>query len=115
LGTDSKIGGLLMKLYHAAPKETMMEIIANGCELKPSGWEGVVYLAGPLPAHAAVFIALRNHKEIWIAEIDSEDLDPEKLSESFDHSARFFPEDLEAFCYEGTIKIDIDKMYTVEV
>lgn len=115
MGTDSKIGGLLMKLYHAAPKETMEKIIATGCELKPSGWERVVYLAGPLPAHAAVFIALRGAKEIWIAEIDSEDLDPEKLTESFDHNASYFPEDLEAFCYEGTIKIDIDNIYTVEV
>ena len=104
-----------MKLYHAAPKETMENIIATGCELKPSDWERVGYLAGPLPAHAALFIALRGAKEIWIAEIDSEDLDPEMLTESFDHSASFFPEDLEAFCYEGTIKIDIDKIYTVEV
>ena len=103
-----------MKLYHAAPKETMEEIIATGCELKP-GIDGVVYLAGPLPAHAAVFVALRGAKEIWIAEIDSEDLDPEKLGESFDHSARFFPEDLESFAYRGTVAVDIDKMYTVEV
>ena len=102
-----------MKLYHAAPKETMMEILADG-ELKP-GSDGVVYLAGPLPAHAAMFIALRGVKEIWIAEIDSEDLDPEKLEESFDHSARFFPEDLEAFTYRGTVAVDFDNIYTVEV
>ena len=104
-----------MKLYHAAPKETMMEILAEGGEIKPSDWEKVVYLAGPLPAHAAMFIALRGVKEIWIAEIDSEDLDPEKLEESFDHSASFFPEDLEAFTYRGPVAVDFDNIYTVEV
>jgi len=99
-----------MKLYHAAPKETMMEILADG-ELKP-GIDGVVYLAGPLPAHAAMFIALRGVKEIWAVEIDSDELDPEKLEESSDHAAAFFPEDLEAFAYDGTIEIGDNEVWS---
>jgi hypothetical protein len=124
-------------LYHATWPGHEADIAVNG--LVP-GSDGVVYLAGPELAHAAVFLAIRpgefkghkkviiggetvmvpdyeEHEKLVVFKIPRSALDPEKLSESFDHSASFFPDDLESFVYDGTIDVfalDCD-MYEVEL
>jgi len=113
-------------LYHATWPTRFDPITENG--LQP-GMDGCVYLAGPTPAHAATFIALRGgeftgyteievdgqthklpqfaqHDEIFVIEVPFDALDPALLKESFDHSASFFPEGTESFQYGGEIPYD---------
>tara|TARA_Y100000758_G_scaffold284028_1_gene233225 strand:+ start:398 stop:793 length:396 start_codon:yes stop_codon:yes gene_type:complete len=116
----------MAEIYHATWPSKVNDILEEG--LKP-GFDGCVYLAGPLPAHAATFVALRGgefdgteeieingkmetvpkmiqHDKIFVFSVESDDLDPDLLHESFDHSATFFPEGTESWLYNGPIHPD---------
>jgi hypothetical protein len=107
------------RYYHATWDIHLPSIMEFG--LRP-GPDGCVYMAGPLPAHAATFLAIRGGptdwtmdengkwqphqveaKKIYVFTIFEDDLKPELLHESFDHSPAFFPEGTEAVYYDGTI------------
>ena len=107
------------RFYHATWDVHVESIMEFG--LRP-GPDGCVYMGGPLPAHAAIFLAMRGGptdwelaedgkwqphqveaKKIYVFTIFEDDLKPELLHESFDHSAAFFPEGTEAVYYNGTI------------
>ncbi len=116
----------MAEIFHATWPSKVDQIIEEG--LQP-GIDGCVYLAGPLPAHAATFVAIRggefdgyeeveidgkiekfpkmvNHDKIFVFSVDTDDLDPELLRESTDHSHAFFPEGTESWCYDGPIDPD---------
>jgi hypothetical protein len=111
------------KIYHATWPSKADQILEEG--LTP-GFDGCVYLAGPLPAHAAQFVAIRGgefdgmqeveidgktekfpkmvqHDTIIVFEVDTNDLDLELLHQSNDHSHAFFQEDTESWYYDGSI------------
>jgi len=111
------------EIYHATWPSKVSNILEEG--LTP-GVDGCVYLAGPLPAHAAQFVAIRGgefdgmeemeidgkiekfpkmiqHDTIIVFEVDTNDLDPELLHESTDHSHAFFQEATESWYYDGSI------------
>ena len=100
----------MAEIYHATWPSKVSDILEEG--LKP-GIDGCVYLAGPLPAHAATFVAIRGgefdgmeevevdgkmekfpkmiqHDTIFVFSVDTNDLDPELLHESTDHSQPSF-------------------------
>jgi hypothetical protein len=107
------------RFYHATWDIYLESVLEFG--LRP-GPDGCVYMAGPLPAHAATFLAMRGgpvdwslneENEWWPTSLEAEkiyvftifedDLKPELLHESFDHSAAFFPKDTKAVFYNGQI------------
>tara|TARA_B100000686_G_scaffold345355_1_gene429796 strand:+ start:2391 stop:2780 length:390 start_codon:yes stop_codon:yes gene_type:complete len=107
------------KYYHAAWDKHLDSILEFG--LRP-GPDGCVYMAGPEPAHAAQFLALRGGPTNWelneegkmwpvqekadkiyVFTIYIDDLDMDKLHESFDHNANFFPPETEAVYYDDAI------------
>lgn len=112
-----------VSLYHAAWESKLDSILTNG--LLP-GPDGCVYIAGPLPAHAAQFVAMRpdydgfkeieidgemvnmlnmlDSKIVYAFKIDVDRLDPSLLHESGDHSPAFFNEDTQSFMYDGKIE-----------
>ena len=115
-----------VNLYHAAWESKLDSILESG--LLP-GCDGCVYLAGPLPAHAAQFVAMRpdydpsnpfkeieidgemvkmpnmlDSKTVYAFEIDVDRLDPSLLHESGDHNPAFFNEDTQSFMYNGKIE-----------
>lgn len=112
-----------VSLYHAAWESKLDSILTNG--LLP-GPDGCVYLAGPLPAHAAQFVAMRpdcdgikeieidgekvrvpnllDSKTVYAFEIEVDRLDPDLLHESGDHNPAFFNEDTQSFMYDGKIE-----------
>jgi hypothetical protein len=115
-------------LYHATWPTHLGSIMQKG--LQP-GSDGCVYLAGPKPAHAATFIAIRGgefdgytevevdgktatipnfvqHDHIYVIEIPVDELDPTKLGESGDHSPAAFPADTESYTYDGEIPYNFD-------
>ena len=73
-----------MRFYHAAPKETMMKIYAEGV-LKKS-WDGVVYMCKD-PIDACKFLAIRGMRQMSVIELE---LDEKEVEESHDHSETFF-------------------------
>lgn len=81
-----------MRFYHAAPKETMMKIYAEGV-LKKS-WDGVVYMCKD-PIDACKFLVIRGMRQMSVIELE---LDEKEVEESHDHSETFFKckEDAEA-------------------
>ena len=109
-------------LYHATWPSKVDSIIDDG--LLP-GFDGCIYLAGPLPDHAAQFIALRHeidgmkemeidgvvhqvpnvieHDTLYVFAVYTDLLDPELLHESGDHAAEFWHEDTKSFQYDGEI------------
>lgn len=52
-----------MRFYHAAPKETMMKIYAEGV-LKKS-WDGVVYMCKD-PIDACKFLVIRGMRQMSV-------------------------------------------------
>ena len=56
-----------MRFYHAAPKETMMKIYAEGV-LKKS-WDGVVYMCKD-PIDACKFLAIRGMRQMSVIELE---------------------------------------------
>ena len=115
-------------LYHATWPTPLGSIMEKG--LQP-GMDGCVYLAGPLPAHAATFIAIRGgefdgtieievngetatvpnliqHDHIYVIEIPVDELDPTTLGESGEHSPAMFPADTESYTYGGVIPYNFD-------
>ena len=115
-----------VNLYHAAWESKLHSILREG--LLP-GPDGCVYLAGPLPAHAAQFVAMRpdydpsnpfkeieidgemvkmpnmlDSKTVYAFEIDVDMLDLDLLQESGDHNPAFFQEDTQSFMYNGKIE-----------
>tara|TARA_B100000745_G_scaffold292687_1_gene233844 strand:- start:294 stop:704 length:411 start_codon:yes stop_codon:yes gene_type:complete len=115
-----------VSLYHAAWESKLHSILREG--LLP-GPDGCVYLAGPLPAHAAQFVAMRpdydpsnpfkeieidgemvkmpnmlDSKTVYAFEIDVDMLDLDLLQESGDHNPAFFQEDTQSFMYNGKIE-----------
>lgn len=73
-----------MRFYHAAPKETMMKIYAEGV-LKKS-WDGVVYMCKD-PIDACKFLVIRGMRQMSVIELE---LDEKEVEESHDHSETFF-------------------------
>ena len=69
-----------MRFYHAAPKETMMKIYAEGV-LKKS-WDGVVYMCKD-PIDACKFLVIRGMRQMSVIELE---LDEKEVEESHDHS-----------------------------
>ena len=126
----------MAEIFHATWPSRVNDILDEG--LKP-GMDGCVYLAGPLPAHAATFVALRGgefdgyeeieiagkterfpkiiqHDKIVVFSVDTNDLDPELLHESFDHSPTFFPEGTESWFYNGLIDPeDLQLAYEIDM
>ena len=115
-------------VYHATWPTHLGSIMQNG--LQP-GFDGCVYLAGPKPAHAAMFVAIRGgefdgttevevdgetatipnfiqHDHIYVIEIPVDELDPTLLGESGDHDPAAFPADTESYTYDGTIPYNFD-------
>jgi len=115
-------------LYHATWQTHLGSIMEKG--LQP-GFDGCVYLAGPKPAHAAMFVAMRGgefdgytevevdgktatipnfvqHDHIYVIEIPVDELDPTKLGESGDHDPAAFPADTESYTYDGEIPYNFD-------
>ena len=115
-----------VSLYHAAWESKLHSILREG--LLP-GPDGCVSLAGPLPAHAAQFVAMRpdydpsnpfkeieidgemvkmpnmlDSKTVYAFEIDVDRLDLDLLQESGDHNPAFFNEDTQSFMYNGKIE-----------
>ena len=115
-----------VSLYHAAWESKLHSILREG--LLP-GPDGCVYLAGPQPAHAAQFVAMRpdydpsnpfkeieidgemvkmpnmlDSKTVYAFEIDVDMLDLDLLQESGDHNPAFFQEDTQSFMYNGKIE-----------
>ena len=109
----------MKKYYHAAWDKDVPSIMEFG--LRP-GPDGCVYMAGPLPAHAMQFLAIRGGPTDWQLDEDGkwqpfqtkcekmyvfaiykDDLEENKLHESFDHSPRFFQEDTESVYYDDAI------------
>lgn len=68
-----------MRFYHAAPKETMMKIYAEGV-LKKS-WDGVVYMCKD-PIDACKFLVIRGMRQMSVIELE---LDEKEVEESHDH------------------------------
>ena len=56
-----------MRFYHAAPKETMMKIYAEGV-LKKS-WDGVVYMCKD-PIDACKFLVIRGMRQMSVIELE---------------------------------------------
>ena len=73
-----------MRFYHAAPKETMMKIYAEGV-LKKS-WDGVVYMCKD-PIDACKFLVIRGMRQMSVIELE---LDEKEVEESHDNSETFF-------------------------
>lgn len=73
-----------MRFYHAAPKETMMKIYAEGV-LKKS-WDGVVYMCKD-PIDACKFLVIRGMRQMSVIELE---LDEKEVEESHDHSETLF-------------------------
>ncbi len=114
-----------MILYHATWPSRTSSICKEG--LSPG-----VYLAGPLPAHAVQFLALRSeidgvreveidgekhwvpnvveNDRIYVFEVDTSELDPDLLHESNDHAAGFWHEDTECYWYDGAIGLEAIKL-----
>jgi len=128
LGNDSSmdtVPGMNGDLYHASYGSRMESIFEDGLQPGP---DGCVYLAGPRPAHAAQFIAMRPEVDgvheveldgqmlllpkivendiIAIFTIDATMLNADLLQESGDHNSDFFHEDTASYCYFGSIDPD---------
>ena len=90
-----------MRFYHAAPKETMMKIYAEGV-LKKS-WDGVVYMCKD-PIDACKFLAIRGMRQMSVIELE---LDEKEVEESHDHSETFFK--CKAYIKHGDIVLSGDE------
>jgi hypothetical protein len=104
-------------LYHATWHTNLGSIMEHGIQ---PGSDGCVYLAGPTPAHAGVFVALRQYESdesyLYVIRVPVDELDSAKLRKSYDHNASFFPEDTESFYYTDTIPYDFDwDVYQLEL
>lgn len=97
-----------MRFYHAAPKETMMKIYAEGV-LKKS-WDGVVYMCKD-PIDACKFLVIRGMRQMSVIELE---LDEKEVEESHDHSETFFKckEQIFLIFNIGTICLDVQKPKT---
>jgi hypothetical protein len=73
-------------LSHATNRDNFDNILANDLKV---GIDGVVYLADS-KENALKFMAFRPYKEVVVFQIDVEQLDQDKLRESFDHNEGFF-------------------------
>ena len=90
-----------MRFYHAAPKETMMKIYAEGV-LKKS-WDGVVYMCKD-PIDACKFLVIRGMRQMSVIELE---LDEKEVEESHDHSETFFK--CKAYIKHGDIVLSGDE------
>ena len=90
-----------MRFYHAAPKETMMKIYAEGV-LKKS-WDGVVYMCKD-PIDACKFLVIRGMRQMSVIELE---LDEKEVEESHDHSETFFK--CKAYLILGVIVLSGDE------
>lgn len=82
-----------MRFYHAAPKETMMKIYA----------EGVVYMCKD-PIDACKFLVIRGMRQMSVIELE---LDEKEVEESHDHSETFFK--CKAYIKHGDIVLSGDE------
>lgn len=90
-----------MRFYHAAPKETMMKIYAEGV-LKKS-WDGVVYMCKD-PIDACKFLVIRGMRQMSVIELE---LDEKEVEESHGHSETFFK--CKAYIKHGDIVLSGDE------
>lgn len=90
-----------MRFYHAAPKETMMKIYAEGV-LKKS-WDGVVYMCKD-SIDACKFLVIRGMRQMSVIELE---LDEKEVEESHDHSETFFK--CKAYIKHGDIVLSGDE------
>lgn len=90
-----------MRFYHAAPKETMMKIYAEGV-LKKS-WDGVVYMCKD-PIDACKFLVIRGMRQMSVIELE---LDEKEVEESHDYSETFFK--CKAYIKHGDIVLSGDE------
>ena len=72
-----------MKFYHAAPRETMENIVGEGRIRK--SWDGEVYLCKKLE-DSCKFLVIRGMRKVSVIEVD---IDKNRVRESHDHSEAF--------------------------
>lgn len=125
------------RLYHATWPSRIDAILHEGIHGNDTG---EVYLAGK-PEHAAGFLRLRTgeylgyrtvtidvdgqptpvhlpniiqHDTIHIVEIDTSQLDPNRIAPSTDHAAFYTPADLTAWVHTGNIAADAITGHTIQ-
>lgn len=87
-----------MKFYHAAPREAMEKIVAEG-KIRKS-WDGVVYLCKEA-VDSCKFLIIRGMREMSVIEVD---IDEDRVAESHDHSEVFFR--CKAYMNDGDITLN---------
>ena len=93
-----------MKFYHAAPMDTMINIVGSG--VLKSSWDGVVYLCKQ-PTDACKFLAIRGMRKMSVIEVEMRE---EDVEESHDHSERFFQ--CKAYMHYGDVKLTGNEIVT---
>lgn len=86
-----------MKFYHAAPREAMEKIVAEG-KIRKS-WDGEVYLCKK-PEDSCKFLAIRGMRKMSVIEVD---ISESNTRESHDHSEAFFR--CKAYMHDGDITL----------
>ena len=88
---------IVMKFYHAAPRETMEKIVGEG-KIRKS-WDGEVYLCKK-PEDSCKFLVIRGMRKMSVIEVD---ISESSTRESHDHSEAFFR--CKAYMYDGDITL----------
>lgn len=97
-------------MYHATPMENLYSIMDEGIH---PGTDGVVYMCEK-PEDSAKFLAVRMIREILVCKIKIYKKDEKLITETFDHSERFFK--CRAFGYHGHISPEmIEGYYKYEI
>lgn len=101
-----------MKFYHATTSSNFNKILEDDC-IKPQGFDKCIFFADNKES-AAMFLAIRGEKLIFVFEVDSSNLDKSKIEESFDHNEAFFH--CKAYMYKDYISLDdVDDVYRFRI